>query len=673
VLLFASYSGALGGAERLLLDWASGFDDDVFLACPEGPLSAAARAAGIRVFSLHNRSPELRGSFRDRVLSGWRIGAHGRELRALVRNLDPCVLVLWGMRAGLGWLVVGDRAGGPRATVLHHNDLLPGPRIGRLVRAAAARADLVTAPSHAVARDLDPDGRLGRRLNVVHPGVDVARFDSAAGPAQPPEVIVLGGLVGWKRPEFALEVCARARQRVPELRLRFVGAPIGAAGPGLMAALRTRAAEPDLAGAVEFAGPVLDPAPELARAACLLHCADGEPFGLAVLEAVAAGRPVVVPAAGGPAEIVDQECGLLYPPGDVAAAADAVVRLVSDPTLAARMGAAGRARARERFDLGASRARWVQAVMSVRPDGAHAAETPTSLEVVTVTHNSAAVIGDLLSSVERHLPGVGVLVVDCASSDETVRIAARSPVARMIELDQNVGFGRACNRAMADVGTPVTALLNPDVELLDSSLLDVGAEATAGAAERILAPLVLTDRGRPQDSVHPVPGSTAELARTLVPYTLLPQRLAGQVAPWRASAPRRVGWALGCALVARTETLRRLGPFDERIFLYGEDLDLGLRAAEAGVETWFWPTARVLHHGAHATRAAFDGEAFALLARGRRGVLARHLGRRGVAVDDAAQALTYATRLVAKRALRRGASRERQQLDALRAVRRDQR
>lgn len=53
----------------------------------------------------------------------------------------------------------------------------------------------------------------------------------------------------------------------------------------------------------------------------------------------------------------------------------------------------------------------------------------------------------------------------------------------------------------------------------------------------------------------------------------------------RSNRPRRVGWAIGCCIVARTETLRRLGPFDDETFLFAEDMDLGLRARAAGIET----------------------------------------------------------------------------------------
>jgi glycosyltransferase involved in cell wall biosynthesis len=88
----------------------------------------------------------------------------------------------------------------------------------------------------------------------------------------------------------------------------------------------------------------------LQRAGCLLHCAEREPFGLALIEALACGVPVVAANAGGPAEIVDETCGALYPPGDARAAADALQRVLSSPEQRARLGEGARARAERLFD-----------------------------------------------------------------------------------------------------------------------------------------------------------------------------------------------------------------------------------------------------------------------------------------------------------------------------------
>ena len=286
--------------------------------------------------------------------------------------------------------------------------------------------------------------------------------------------------------------------------------------------------------------------------------------------------------------------------------------------------------------------------------------------LLTVTHNSSAQLEALLHSVARHLPGVRVVVVDCASGDDTLAVAARFPEVVAVALGENAGFGVANNRGLAEIDEAVTVLVNPDVELLDGSLAQLAAEAAR--EDRLLAPLVLSpDRSR-QDTVHPVPASLPDVVRALVPPVMLPGRAGQAVSPWRSTGPRRVGWAVGCALAARTETLRRLGPFDETIFLYSEDMELGLRAAAAGVPTWFWPAARVLHHRAHSSAVAFGGEPFERLAWARHDVIARRLGRRRARLDDLLQAVTFTSRIVIKRVAGRSSRREQNQLRALRAV-----
>jgi GT2 family glycosyltransferase len=232
-----------------------------------------------------------------------------------------------------------------------------------------------------------------------------------------------------------------------------------------------------------------------------------------------------------------------------------------------------------------------------------------------------------------------------------------------LPLPENVGFGRACNRGLELIDEPVSVLINPDAELLDDSLAALADDALR-SPERLLAPLVLSPDGSRQDTVHPRPASLPDVMRAV-----LPSRLVLGATPWRARRARPVGWAVGCALAARTETLRALGPFDPEIFMYGEDLDLGLRAGQAGIATWFCPRARVLHHAAHSTATALGGERFRLLARNRHEVVARRLGRRSAAVDDAAQAVTFISRILAKRVMGRDARRERQALRALLALR----
>ena len=205
----------------------------------------------------------------------------------------------------------------------------------------------MAAASQAIADELAP------RATILHPGVDLDRFAPAPPPDGPRRALVLGALVPWKRADLALEVAAR----IPALQLELAGAPLG---DGAFArALETRAARPDLAGRVTFLGALDDPRPALARAHCLLHCADAEPWGLALVEALASGRPVVAADDGGPREIVADGAGRLFPPGDAAAATAALQAVLGHPDVAA-----ARRRA-ERFPVEASAARFAAALERV--------------------------------------------------------------------------------------------------------------------------------------------------------------------------------------------------------------------------------------------------------------------------------------------------------------------
>ncbi len=676
-ILFISYAGVFGGAERVLLDCAAALDGPHLLACPEGPLANRARAAGLTVLTLAPRSLDVRAGIRNRLLAPVRLAAHSLELRALARDLKPDLVIAWGMRSAIACL----SASRAQAFAIDHHDFLPGSWTGALVRAAAARAAVVTVPSHAVAADLDRSGRLASRLRIVRPGVDCQRFVDIGPAPEAANVLVLGAIAGWKRPDLALEICALARHQQPELTVRFVGAPVTATDATL-AALGRRAGYPDLAGAVQIAGPRTDPRTELARCSVLLHCAPREPFGIVLLEAMAAGRPVIAPDTAGPREIVDRSCGRLYRALDTRAAAAALVEVCSDRAAALAMGAAGRRRAAEQFPSALTQAGFADALGPLarvaqerflrakhsRAFGSTEA-SPDQIEIVTVTHNSAAELRTLIESVQHHLPGAKLTVVDCASRDDSVAVTAAWPWVRTIALGENVGFGRACNRGVREARGLVTVLLNPDVELVDDSLLGLANEALReDRPDRILAPLILNRDGSRQQTAHPSPSSPADLVAALVPPTLLPGRMATALAPWRATRARAVGWAVGAALVARTATLRRLGPFDEAIFMYGEDTELGLRARQQGVLTWFWPGARVLHTGAHATEASFGGEPFGLVARGRHNAVAKRLGSRRALLDDRIQAVTFASRIALKQTLRRPAERQRRQLAALRTL-----
>jgi GT2 family glycosyltransferase len=284
-----------------------------------------------------------------------------------------------------------------------------------------------------------------------------------------------------------------------------------------------------------------------------------------------------------------------------------------------------------------------------------------SFTAIVVIHDSAPHLEALLRSVERHVdPAPQFVVVDSGSSDGGADVA-RAHGADTIILGGNPGFGAANNAGLERAQHDVAVLLNPDCEAIDGSLTALAARAARGDA--LLVPRLLESDGAVQRTAHPLPGRAAALLPALWPPRAMPRALRERFEPWRADAPRRVGWAIAACVAARTDLLRRLGPFDPEAFLFYEDLDLCLRARAAGVPTELRPEVRLTHHGGHATGPALGDRALDLQARRRREVIAAHLGARAVALDDAAQALTFAARAAARR-------RRTRNLAELRALRR---
>jgi len=287
--------------------------------------------------------------------------------------------------------------------------------------------------------------------------------------------------------------------------------------------------------------------------------------------------------------------------------------------------------------------------------------------IVTVIHDSAADLELLLDSVERHLdPRPAVAVVDSGSSDRGAELA-RERGAIVTALDGNRGFGAGCNAGLALVQAPVTALVNPDVALLDGGLGRLAAEAAE--REALLAPRLLNVDGSVQDSAHPPPGRLEGLVPALLPRPLLPGPLRRRYEPWLSDRPREVGWAVAACLVARTDLLRGLGPFDPDAFLFYEDMELCLRAGRAGIPTLLRPEVALRHRGGGSVGPALGDRDLALRARRRREVMAQE-GRAALLLDDLSEAATFATRAAARRLTGRGGEVEAARLRALRDARR---
>ncbi|MBI2407055.1 MAG: glycosyltransferase [Gemmatimonadetes bacterium] len=218
----------------------------------------------------------------------------------------------------------------------------------------------VIANSQATADAFVRAGGRARIVRVVHNGIAAEPFDAVRdadaqalraqyAPAPSYVMAVFGRLHAWKGPQVAL----RALSALPaDCQLWVVGAPLFGEH-AFEAELRSRAEQLGVASRVQFLG-FRDDVPTLMRAAdVVVHASTlPEPFGRVIVEGMLARRPVIAADAGGVREIVtDGVTGVLVPPDDSAALAQAVASLRADPARAAAIANAGADHARRAFTV----------------------------------------------------------------------------------------------------------------------------------------------------------------------------------------------------------------------------------------------------------------------------------------------------------------------------------
>lgn len=193
-----------------------------------------------------------------------------------------------------------------------------------------------------------------------------------------------------------------------------------------------------------------------------------------------------------------------------------------------------------------------------------------------------------------------LFVHDNASADGTAdAVRAAAPEAVIVRSPVNLGFGRAVNVATARGRAPWLLLLNSDAWPDHGALDALVAAAERHPAAAVVAPLLLRPDGTPEHSVHALPSLTVAMAGA-VGTRWVPSQLAQKLllnGAWDHDRERPVGWAVGAAWLMRRSAWQRLGGFDERYFMYGEDVQWCARANRAGYEVWFTPTAVVRHVG----------------------------------------------------------------------------
>lgn len=368
-VLYVNHTGVVSGGERSLLGLLGALPADVhaLVASPRGGLSEelerlrvpttaiVGTAGSLRLHPLH--TPQ---ALAELSVAALQVSRAARRHRAELVHANS-------IRAGI--VLAGARVS-KAAKVVHVRDCLPpGPVSRATMRLIGASATTVIANSRYTAdsvRALAPRAR----IEVVHNAVDLKRWDPARIDREPARdalgeagrrgllLGVVAQLSPWKGQDTAIEALRLLSAEGIDAHLLLIGSAKFVAratrfdNEAYVARLRTLIADAGLEDRVSWLGERQD-VPELVRALDILLLPSWEePFGRALIEAMALGVPVVSTNVGGPPEIVeDGREGFLLAPRDPAAWAASIRRIADSPTLASEMGDAGRLKVKQSFTV----------------------------------------------------------------------------------------------------------------------------------------------------------------------------------------------------------------------------------------------------------------------------------------------------------------------------------
>ena len=206
--------------------------------------------------------------------------------------------------------------------------------------------------------------------------------------------------------------------------------------------------------------------------------------------------------------------------------------------------------------------------------------------MVLVTYNSTLVIEDCLTSLSK---APNIIVVDNASTDDTCEIIAnRFPRVHVVRNSFNNGFGAGVNQGMAKVRTTFAFYFSPDAILMDNAIEILVNTALRSPNYALIGPLLQ----RPNEEI--------EL------YVMGPNEICHAPISHFPSGPFSTWFIMGGFFLTPMSIWRKIGGFDERIFLYSEDMDLSLRTRKHGYGILIDPAARVIHSSGQSSRLTWS-------------------------------------------------------------------
>jgi N-acetylglucosaminyl-diphospho-decaprenol L-rhamnosyltransferase len=233
---------------------------------------------------------------------------------------------------------------------------------------------------------------------------------------------------------------------------------------------------------------------------------------------------------------------------------------------------------------------------------------PSDVAIITVSYNSSAQLSDFLASAVKSVASPSqITVVDNNSADIVVteKLTKKLGV-NLLKLEKNVGYGAAINKAVPALPKVLTTLLvcNPDSELNSHAVVAL-SKAVRENSVGVAGPRIYNEDGSVYPSARSIPSIRNGVGHALFANIWLTN-------PWTKSylseahlqnSTVPTGWVSGACLAIRKDLFTQVEGFDDKYFMYFEDVDLGYRLGKLGYTNLYVPEVSITHIGGESTKA----------------------------------------------------------------------
>lgn len=227
------------------------------------------------------------------------------------------------------------------------------------------------------------------------------------------------------------------------------------------------------------------------------------------------------------------------------------------------------------------------------------------LSIIIINYKTQSLLRQCLRSIIKTKLRLNfkTIVIDNDSRDGSAQMVEDNfyDTVKLISNKKNLGFPKAVNQGLTEAeGSKYILLLNPDITVLPGSLEQIFSFMEKNKDIAVLGPKLINPNGSIQNSCF-TQFTTPEIVifrRTIFGKLPSAKKKIDEflMANWDHNTPRDVAWILGSCMFVRMEAIKKVGPMDERFFMYMEDVDWCRRFLEHGFRVYYWPKVKLVHY-----------------------------------------------------------------------------